>query len=107
MNFTNQKIKYRDMKDLSVQLEFIVACNKVQGNELINVSLENTEAASRFRSSAIKLLRAMKRDGVIKLFVFENDLGNFEKMETVYMINKFPFLSEIKKLSETTVYIKL
>lgn len=106
MSFSLYNVKYTDAKDLSVELEFIIACNKVEGNELIKISVENTDTKDKFRVSASRLLRAMKKDGVIRLFVFEDDLFS-EKTESVYLLNKFPFLSENNELSPYAVYVKL
>lgn len=106
MSFSLYNVKYTDAKDLSVELEFIIACNKVEGNELIKISVENTDTKDKFRVSASRLLRAMKKDGVIRLFVFEDDLSS-EKTESVYLLNKFPFLSESNELSPYAVYVKL
>lgn len=107
MNVSVKEIEYIDAKDLSVQLEFAVACAKAEGDELIAVKLSNDDAASKFQNNSSKILKGMKRDGVIKLFVFEDALTDKDKMESIYMINKFPFLSEIKSPSSNLIYIKL
>lgn len=107
MSFSVKEITYSDPASFSVELEFTVACSRVEGVDLLKLSLVNSEMANRFRSTATKLLKAMKRDGVIKLFVFENELNMQEKMESVYLLNKFPELSLSDELSETEIYIKL
>ena len=101
-------INYKDAKTLQTELEFIVACNKVEGKELIKLSLLNEEALLRFKNAATRILKNMKRDGVIKLFLFENEFSSEEKMETIYMMNKFPFLFESEEpRSESSLYIKI
>lgn len=107
MSFSVKEITYKDLKSFSVELEFIIACSRVEGIDLLKLSLLNENMAKRFENSAIKLLRAMKRDGIIKLYLFERDLGVQEKMESVYLLNKFPSLSEIKELTESSIYVKL
>ena len=107
MSFSVKEITYTDPQSFSTELEFTVACSRVEGVDLLKLSLLNSDMANRFRSTAAKLLRAMKRDGVIKLFVFESELNVQEKMESVYLLNKFPELSLNDKLSETDIYIKL
>ena len=62
---------------------------------------------STAETSAVKLLKAMKRDGIIKLYLFEKELSDPEKMESIYLLNKFPELSEIEILSEKSIYVKL
>ena len=100
-------VTYKDMKTLSVELEFVIACKKVEGFELLKVSLENTNLTQRFRNSTSKLLKAMKRDGAIKLFVFEDELKSSESMEGIYILNKYPELSRLTELTDNSVYIKL
>ena len=107
MSFSVKEITYTDPGSFSVELEFTVACSRVEGIDLIKLSLANLDMAKRFKSTAAKLLRAMKRDGVIKLFVFENELDLPEKMESVYLLNKFPELGSVEEHSETNIYIKL
>ena len=107
MSLYVRTIKYKDTKELSVELEFLSACAKVEGHELMKLVLENTEMQTRFKNCASKLLRAMKRDGVIKLFVFESELESTEKMETIYLINKFPDLASIDSYSDNAIYVKL
>ena len=107
MSISVHNVTYKDLKELSVELEYIVACNRVAANELINIILENVDMLSRFRNSATKILKGMKRDGVIQLFVFEDELNIQEKMESIYLLNKFSFLSKENKGRENSVYIKL
>ena len=106
MSLSLHNIRFTDSKELSVELEFIFACNKVEGNELIKLSLENTELVQKFRSCATRLLRAAKKDGVIRLFVFEDELSQ-EKTECVYLLNKYPSLTEGSKEDPGVIYIKL
>ena len=107
MSLSLQKIKFTDSKDLSVELEFIIACNKIEGNELIKIILENTELIQKFRSAASRLLRSAKKDGVIQLFVFEDELAQQEKTESVYLLNKYPALAESGESDPGSLYIKL
>ena len=107
MNISFTDVKYTDAKELSVQIEFAVACAKVNGDELIGLRLTNTEVISRFRNAASKIIRTMKRDGVVRLFVFEDELGDREKTESIFLINKFPTLSSIDQKNGNIVYIKI
>lgn len=107
MSISIHNLKFTDAKELSVDLEFIIACNRVSGNELIKIVLENEDTKDKFRSSASRLLKSIKKDGIIQLFVFENELTASEKTESVYLLNKFPFLSESIEQNSCSVYIKL
>ncbi|MBE6635254.1 MAG: hypothetical protein E7617_03540 [Ruminococcaceae bacterium] len=107
MRLAIHEIEYRDTAALSSEIEFAVACDRVEGKDLINIRLKNLNMLSRFNSAAAKLLRAMKREGVIQLFIFENEISDTEKMETVYLLNKFPELADMEKYGEGSVIIKL
>ena len=102
-----KKFKFTEYKELLKELEFTVACEKVAGNELLIIEEESNSAGSKFMQSALRALKLMKRDGVITLFVRACDISNPEKMEGVYLLNKFPQISEADNLSETKIYIKL
>ncbi len=106
MSLSLHNIRFTDSKELSVELEFIIACNKIEGNELIRVTLENTELVQKFRLAATKHLKAAKKDGVIRLFVFEDELSQ-EKTESVYLLNKYPSLAEKSSGEAGVIYIKL
>ena len=108
MSLSLHNINYKDTKSLAVELEFIIACSKVEGKELVKLTLSNEDALLRFKNAATRILKAMKKDGVIKLFLFEDEFLIEEKMETVYIVNKFPFLSEVKNSpSQNSFYIKI
>ena len=107
MSPVQKKINFTDIKSLSVELEFIIACNKVEGNELIKISLDNTDMEIKFKSAVTRLLKAIKKDGAIQLFIFENELSEQEKTESVYLLNKFPFLAECNSADANSIYIKL
>lgn len=100
-------IKYTDMKDLSVQLEFAIACAKVSGKELIGLKCVDAENCARFKNGVSKILRGMKKDGIVQLFVFDDGLLAKESTESIFMLNKFPELSDFSKGLENLVYVKL
>ena len=107
MDLSVKKFKFIDQKELSKELEFVVACEKVAGNEILIIEPFKDTNAEKFRTGALRLLKSMKRDMVIKLFVSESELFNPEKMEGVYLLNKFPQLSELSDAPQERFYIKL
>ena len=107
MIFTVKKFKFTEYKELLKELEFTVACEKVSGNELLIIEEEGNLNGAKFVQSALRALKLMKRDGVIKLFVKASEILNPEKMEGVYLLNKFPQIAEADNSSETKIYIKL
>ena len=107
MSLSMHNIKFTDAKELSVEIEFIIACSKVEGNELIKITLENTDMQQKFKTAASRLLKSIKKDGVIQLFVFEDDLNATEKTESVYLLNKYPSLVTGNEPNPNSVYVKL
>ena len=106
MEISAHEIEFKDQRALSTELLFMIACDRVDGCELMNVRLLNLEALPRFKKTAATLLRAMKREGHIRLFVFEDELFITEKTECVYLLNKYPELAS-RECSECGIYIKL
>ena len=107
MEVAVHRIEYKDSKTLFTELHFVIACDRISHKDLINVRLANENAAETFRNSATRILKAMKRDGTIKLFVFESDINNTEKTEVVYLLNKFPELSDITDENPNSIFVKL
>ena len=61
MSLSLHTINYRDAKALATELEFIVACSKVEGRELIKLTLANEDSLLRFKNAATRILKNMKR----------------------------------------------
>ena len=106
MELIINEVVYKDAKELSKELEFSVASERVRGSELLIFKLKNLVALVRFRNSVSKILRSMKKDGIIKLYLLGNELCESEKMESIYLLNKFPELNDLN-LGEGTVILKL
>ena len=101
------RIEYKDHTSMVTEIHFLIACDKVAGADLIKIELKNTEATRKFISSASRFLKLLKKDGVIKLFVFESELTEADRMEAVYLTNKFPQLQSLSSYSESVIYVKL
>lgn len=107
MEISVHEIEYVGSKELFTELNFIIACDRVCHKELINVRLSNVSTAETFKNSATRILKGMKRQGVIQLFVFESEVNDSEKTESVYLLNKFPELSEKVSDNSNSIFIKL
>ena len=70
------EITYKDVRDLALQLEFSVAIGRVEGRELIGFKVLNDDFESKGKNHISKILRGMKREGIVKLFVFFILLAN-------------------------------
>ena len=100
-------LEYIDNASMITEIHFYIACDKISGADLTKIELKNKEVSKKFVSSATRFLKTLKKDGVIKLFIFESDLLNAEKMEAVYLTNKFPSLQNLPSYDESSIYIKL
>ena len=105
MKIKKHLIEYKDAKSLSSELEFAIACDKVEGYEICRIRSSIDESSVKFINASVRILKTMKKDGVIQLYVLGSELGSEEKMESVYLLNKYPELAESDNSLES-VYIK-
>jgi hypothetical protein len=106
MDIVTYPIEFKDARSLSTEIRFYIACERVAGRELLNIRPADPCSASRFINAATRLLRTMKRSGAIQLYVFESELADSEKTESVFLLNKYPVLAS-RDVSETGIYVKL
>ena len=107
MELSIHNVTYTDAKSLETEMYFAISCDRVAGKDLILITLENESASRRFISALTKLLRVMKRAGDIKIYLFESELEESDKMESVYLINKYPELASHELRRDSAVFIKL
>ena len=100
-------IEYKDSRTLETEITFLIACDKVARNELINIRLVNKEKVQSYKNAITRILKAAKRDGFIQLFVFENDINDAQRTDAIYLINKFPYLSCLEAVDASSIYVKL
>ncbi len=68
--------------------------------------LENKESLSAFRNASLKILRKLKKQGIIQTFIFGEEISEV-KTETQYLLNKIPSLPEVLADFEVSVCVKL
>ena len=106
MDIVTYPIDFKDIRSLSTEVKFYIACERVAGRELLNIRPADEQESARFINAAVRLLKGMKRSGMIQLFVFESELADPDKTESVFLLNKFPELAS-REVSETGIYVKL
>ena len=73
--------------DVNNEIRFLVASARVDGLPLMALafSAENPEKQKQY---AVRVLRALKKDGIIEFFVATEDLDN-DSTESVFLVNKY------------------
>lgn len=104
MNYNTFVLKNPVQNILATEIMFNVASERANRNELLflSVSPELTDRdRTRLILNASKLLRKMKKQGKIQLFVTQDDYSE-STTEAKYMKNKYP---DIKSLPEPYCFI--
>ena len=107
MNLSIKKINYDSKNALETELKLDIAIARVGGDELLMVVLNNIEAEDLFYKACSKILRPMKRGGLIQLFLNKIEFNDRNKTETAYLINKFPDIYESINNDSVYMLIKL
>lgn len=100
------RIEFKNAKALNTELLYLIASERARGKELVAFTVDNESDTDAFIRSCSKILKALKKDGYIRLYVFAAELDDNDKMETVYMLNKFPELEKEEK-RENIIFVKL
>ena len=109
MKFREEIISGNNQAELQTELRYIIAAAKADGLELIRLvpkPCDEERESSRIYACVTKVLRAVKKDGKIQLFISEPQI--FEaNTEGQYIRNKyFDFVKE-RTGEERTVYVLL
>lgn len=107
MNLSIIEIKYETIKNFETELKLNIAIARVDTADILVISLKNEEASQTFYKSAGKILRAMKRKGQIQFFLTKEELQNFSKTETAYLMNKHPEVTEKIQTKNSFFLLKL
>ena len=80
-----------DIERAKTELLYHIACTRQSGEELVCAVLDikNEKMIKRIFSECIKLLKKMKKDKRISLFLSSETLGQ-ESVEREYLFNKHP-----------------
>ena len=100
MNCKKCALDYMKPDYLMTELRFNIAAARAEKMELIYLELVAEEDRVRRRqyTSVLVRLRELKREGVIQFFAAEGDFSD-STTEAVYLLNKYPELSELANLA--------
>ena len=103
------KLAGRTQNELNTELRFLFASARVDGVELLRLDmpLENDEREDkRINSCVIKVLRCLKKDGVIQFYVNrESFLAS--STESIFLQNKYPEHIGMSAHNSESIFIKL
>ena len=88
------KVKYETKKALKTDIVFNIASLRASGYEVAIFECVAPDNSVKFRNAASDILRKLKREGLIQLFVFGEDFESKDLTEIEYLKNKYPTLSD-------------
>ena len=89
--FSSCELTGQNRAELNTEMRFIFASARVDGEELVRLDLplgENERETARITTCVIKVLRTLKKEGVIQFYVNrEGFLAN--STEAIFLLNKY------------------
>ena len=107
--FDSVKIVGRSRSELNTELRFIFASAKVDDLELLRLDLPffgDEKETSRINGCVIKVLRTLKKEGVIEFYVNKDGFG-LNSTESIFLQNKFGQYIGADAHETTSIYVKL
>lgn len=89
MKISSHNVIYKDKNELAYEYAYRIACLRPAGVELCVFYLENTEYSQRFNNSSRSVLKALKKKGIIQIYISGASLVAKESMESEYLYNKY------------------
>ncbi len=94
MELITHELTGRTVTELTTEIKFFVASNKVIGNDVFKLNIKKIfsgERESKRFASISRILCAVKREGLIQLYIHSSDIGG-NSTEAAYINNKYPNL---------------
>ena len=95
--------------ELNTEMRFLLASARVDGEELVRLDLphgEDEKENGRISGSVIKVLRTLKKDGVIQFYVNKEGFAA-GSTEASFLLNKYgDFIADGTK-NPSYIYVKL
>ena len=88
--------------DVNNEIRFLVASTRVDGQALMGLTF-STEYPDKQKQYAVRVLRALKKEGIIEFFVLTDDL-NDDSTESEFLVNKY---AEYINTEMQGIYVKL
>lgn len=102
MNIQTYELTGRTAELLTTEIMFFIASARAVKSELIRLSIKESldnERQDKLIVAVNKILRSMKRNGSIQLFIFSHEIKN-ASTEAEYLKNKFPKLFDINTVED-------
>lgn len=110
MKYSDYEIKEKNKNEIKTELMFAVASARVDGTDVLKLTFTHTggeELDKKAINAATKLVKELKKNGTIDFYVTK-DAFSRSTTESIYLINKFPELSnEIESSDIDTVFLRL
>lgn len=106
--FAEYKLNGASYHELNTEIRFLTASAAVDKMALFCLKLSDNRAessAEKIKSNVVKVLRTLKKEGIIEFFVTREGFGN-ESTESVFLTNKYGDFINLKEESEL-IYVKL
>ena len=110
MNYKTIIPEGKDLDSLITELRYVVATTRACGDDLLMIKIPDNEGAQakKTRTSVIRILRAMKSEGLIQFYATKESFDS-SSTESEFLINKYPSVFELQdgKTDSNLVYVKL
>ena len=107
--FSSVKLVGQNRAELNTELRFLFASAKVDGVELVKLDpplTDNEKEDARINTCVIKVLRTLKKDGVIAFYVNREGFS-VGSTEAVFLHNKYADHIEPDVTETLSIYVKL
>ena len=107
--FTSFKLVGCSRTELNTEMRFLFASAKVDGAELVRLDppiCDNEKDNARVVGCVIKVLRTLKKDGIIEFYV-NSDGFYANSTEASFLLNKFGEYIDEESLRNPSIFVKL
>lgn len=107
--FSTLKLSGQNRSELNTELRFLFASAKVDKLELLRLDLsltDNEKENARIYSCVIKVLRTVKKDGMIAFYVNREGFAA-NSTEAIFLQNKYSDYIESDAHETASIYVKL
>jgi len=102
MNIETYELTGKTTDLLTTEIMFFIASARAVKMDLVRLNIKKCftdEREAKRVGAIIKVLKSIKRRGIIQLFIFSNEMEN-HSTESEYLENKYPELSKISMAEE-------
>ena len=109
MNITTNELTGKNSELLTTEIKFFISAAKSLGKDLIRLNIKrlgNDEAEARRINTINRILKTVKRRGLIQLFIISTEIDG-ATTETEYLKNKYPDITSYISGDEVFYILKL